>query len=386
MSLFSQSERTDLRYSQPNEPMAFYLERSARQEVAEIRAELESWYARFPHDPNDNFLGRFHSKIDNAHLGAFLELLAHELLLRLGLAVEVNPVLADKQPDFLVHHDSQQVYIECTTVSPRDHIVAHNPHYEDFIEKLKGACPRGLDIYVLQEGKLDSSISKQEIERAIRGVPHLDHPEALQKLVYSGGFEAVPKAHLQKNEWKAELQFYPSPLAQAGEVTGGDITSQFEAQRVDDVPPVRNAITNKTKKYSRILDAPLVVALNMRYPLPHNDMEKNVLLGTERWMIPRHGSPWRVVDLDGVWTQDQGQDIMRNQQLSAVWMFRQVTAFNFRERDTCLYISPWTSESRLPNTLMKLPHVTVEAVCQGSELTQFRFNDSEGLSIADLLG
>ena len=50
-----------------------------------IRRDLEVWFKRFPHSAHKDLQGRFQSKDNHQHEGAFFELFLHELVTRLVL-------------------------------------------------------------------------------------------------------------------------------------------------------------------------------------------------------------------------------------------------------------------------------------------------------------
>ena len=106
MTLFDNVPRDDDGPASYAEPSFTYLNRSARQDVAEVRRMLEGWFSRYPDEARMALLGNFRSPNDNHHRSAFFELFLHELLLRLDCRVEIHPEPSKAKktrPDFRVH-------------------------------------------------------------------------------------------------------------------------------------------------------------------------------------------------------------------------------------------------------------------------------------------
>jgi hypothetical protein len=115
LTLFDDVERTDVgpaKYAEPSYP---YWNRSARKDIAHVRAHLEQWFGRYPAEHAADLRGRFRSASDVQHRGAFFELFLHEMLLRLGCVAEVHPTVpgTSKRPEFRVTSPGRsQFYLE----------------------------------------------------------------------------------------------------------------------------------------------------------------------------------------------------------------------------------------------------------------------------------
>src|SRR5260370_26729319 len=103
-----------------------YYNRSARRDVARVKALLEDWLSRFPLDGQHDLRQRFRSDSDRQHYGAFFELYLHELLTRLGYSVEVHPNIEEAtHPDFLVSRNGvRSFYVEAVIGAESDEEVA----------------------------------------------------------------------------------------------------------------------------------------------------------------------------------------------------------------------------------------------------------------------
>jgi hypothetical protein len=115
--LFDDIERTDKRSKNYSESTYRYYNQSARPGVAAMREMLERWFANFPEAGQAHLRGHFCSPIENQHQAAFFELYIHELLVRLGFAVEVHPAPGSvgTRPDYLATQEgTPKFYLEAT--------------------------------------------------------------------------------------------------------------------------------------------------------------------------------------------------------------------------------------------------------------------------------
>ena len=112
---FSKGKRSRKRSRQTDETSYAYLDLSARPEAANVRRLVESWFSLWPDSERKDWLGRFRSRDDTTHWGAFFELLLHTWLSRLGFTVIHHPTVpgTEKHPDFLaIHRDGREFYLE----------------------------------------------------------------------------------------------------------------------------------------------------------------------------------------------------------------------------------------------------------------------------------
>ena len=117
MRLFDDLVRTDQTAKTYTESTYAYYNRSARPGVAAMRDLLEQWFAIFPITGQGHIRGHFRSPIENQHQAAFFELYLHELLVRLGFAVELHPPAESvaTHPDYLASRNGKPAfYVEAT--------------------------------------------------------------------------------------------------------------------------------------------------------------------------------------------------------------------------------------------------------------------------------
>jgi hypothetical protein len=85
-----------------SEDLFSFLNRSARSDVVNIRAELERWFESYPKVHQTELRSKFRDR--RQHLSTWWELYVHQLFTLLGLEVEVHPELdgVSTRPDFKV--------------------------------------------------------------------------------------------------------------------------------------------------------------------------------------------------------------------------------------------------------------------------------------------
>jgi len=115
MRLFDECERTDTSPSPESEALFTFLNRSARPDVANIRAELERWFESYPEEHQAEFRSRFRDR--RQHLSAGWEFYLYRLFAVLGFQVDVHPELdgVTARPDFKVTGPSGAFLLEAAT-------------------------------------------------------------------------------------------------------------------------------------------------------------------------------------------------------------------------------------------------------------------------------
>lgn len=121
--LFDEIDRGYMGPSKRSETWFSYLNRSARPEVARVRALLEKWFDIFPESEDglnkrDLYQTFRNEDDDRAVLSAFFEMYCHALLYHQGLICEARPHTREKNFDFLAKRNNRPEFcLECTTVS-----------------------------------------------------------------------------------------------------------------------------------------------------------------------------------------------------------------------------------------------------------------------------
>ena len=125
---------------------------------------------------------------------------------------------------------------------------------------------------------------------------------------------------------------------------------------VDSSTSVQRAVRKKASRYGR-LDAPLVVAANVREPFFDKDDEMEALFGQEQitYFKDYPDPPLKLNRKpDGVWIR--GGYRPRYTRLDAVWIFDDIASWNLHDASNCFYVNPYAGDMRLPDVLYRLPH------------------------------
>ena len=376
--LFDDVKRTDARHQQIKESMFVCLNRSARREIIEIRARLESWFERFPVEAQGDLRGRFRAD-DHAHRGAVFELFIHEVLIRLDCMVDVHPDIpgTTSRPDFLARHGGCSFYVEATVIDPSASPFAPNPLEEDAVAKINTLTSPHFYIFAKVDGKLSRRLSKKQVSQPFADLLSTHDPDDVQRLIDKKGSFAAPSETIKCGTWSLQGWLEPIAPEKRGENKSRMLVKgPARTAMVDSSTPVQRAVQRKAHKYGR-LDAPLVVVANGCDLFFDKIDEVDSLFGKEQILYYEERPELQtklVRNPDGVWIQ--GGPKPRYTRLNAVWMFRDVAPWNLNARN-CLYVNQFVGDMDLPEVLYRLPH----AIVHECEIQWF-----EGENIAKLLG
>ena len=354
--LFDDIERRPLCFENMPESSFRCLNQYDWSDGVRIRRNLETWFKRFPHSAQKDLQGRFQSKDNHQHEGAFFELFLHELVTRLGFATTVHPVIAgaNTHPDFLICHEGKNLYLEATTVGQRSGPFTRCPNEQNVIDKLNTLCSPHFYIGVHMEGELKKTLRGKDVTRPFKELLVAHDPVDVQCLFEEKGMYATPSARIECGNWRLEGWLCPiSPESrQKGSRRQDIVIEPYRATWTDSVTLVRKALREKASHYGQP-DLPLVVAVNARdifYNGRANDMD--VLYGKEQlW--------YSVENPDLPLQPDRGPDGIwpRYSKIDAVMMFQKVNLWNLQNASVCLYLNPYkNSDSALPDILFRLPH------------------------------
>ncbi len=380
LPLFDNMERTDASSRQHDEPWFAYLNRSSHRKATRIRGRLESWFERFPVKAQDDVRGRFRGDDDHAYRGATFELLIHELITRLDCIADVHPEIRgmDSRPDFFVRHKGQCCYVEATVIDPKDSPFVPNSLEEDVVAKINTLTSSHFRIFAQVDGKLTTPLSREKATQPFTELLSGHDPDEIQDLIDSKGRFAAPSRKIEHGTWSLQGWLRPIPPEKRGDGKSRTLViGPARCEGVDSSTPVRRAAKKKARKYG-CLDAPLVVAANVRDFSFDKDDEMEALFGKERisYVEERPDRPLKISRKpDGVWIQGGYQP--RYTRLAAVLIFRDIAPWNLCDAPTCLYVNPFTGDKRLPDVLYRLPH----ARAHEDEIQWF-----DGENVGQLLG
>jgi hypothetical protein len=291
MLLFDDIARAEQRPRRQNEGGFDYLNTSARPGVSAIRSLLESWFEHLPDIAKSDVRGRFRSREDVQHRGAFFELYWHELLLRSGYEVEIHPPLphAATNPDFLARRNKiSRFYLEATLASPAREDCAADSRLAEFHDVLDRMESPDFFLHVEYRGSPKDNIRGRPLrERLERWLGQLD-VENVAQLYRDRNHAAVPVLTLSQQG--VLLTFTPIPKGPETRGRPGvrpvGIMMPMEMQEVRTQDDIRAAVEGKATKYGD-LDLPLTVAVNVIDDYCDDDEILNALFGEQQVLAVR---------------------------------------------------------------------------------------------------
>ena len=335
----------------------------------------EMWFERYPQYAKASLRQRLGNG-DNA-LGAWFELLLHELLFQLGCKVDVIDIdNTEKTPDFSVSHGGRKCYVEVTTVNPGDNPSNVDRNLEDALYKLNTLNSSDFQIRLIVEGTISRTLSKKELINTFGNLLSDNDPGMVQERIQTMGEWAAPYAEFKGEDWCLRGELLPKS---SDKRSRGLIIGPMGSFAGDASPEVQKAVSKKAGKYDPCY-APLVVAANVLDIRFDREGEIAALFGQEQIQyFP--GLP-EVQDRlirkpDGVWIK-RGYE-PRYTRLMGVIMFNGFFPWNPRG-SVCLYLNPFVDNIDLPEPLCSLPRTNVEngyiRRMEGADWDYFLFGNS----------
>ena len=136
------------------------------------REWLDSAFQDYPSDSSNDLQGRFKSKKDKDHRGAYFELITHTLLRSSGATIDAHPRIDGWgcEPDFLVKPENREFVVEAKTIATPDaHKYTLTPSEEKIckdLEELKDELFY-YEVVFAGEEQLKQDISFKDIKRGI---------------------------------------------------------------------------------------------------------------------------------------------------------------------------------------------------------------------------
>ena len=295
MKLFDEFERTDSTFQGRTEGDFDFLDRTADPRFEEIRARIESWFARLPGEGKDDIEKKVHLRErfrgdDGPHSGALLELITHEFLSVIGNNVLVDPDLNGLTPDFMATIGGIRVLMECTVVQ---------------LSKVQLGADKRESVIKKAIDSIDSGRFKLWTDFSIHG-PKSPPTKPLRKCIekWLGTLDPDQEllrlertAGLKKFEWDCEgwrIEAKAIPLSHCTEKRKEQRAIGGET-RISDVTAdcqIQTSLEKKSEKY-RASSLPYIVVLSHRLDQINVALSRisdnslvDALYGRETWRIP----------------------------------------------------------------------------------------------------
>lgn len=340
--LFSSERIPDHSFAQNSEPTYGFLNRTTRPEFAAVRNRLEDWFSRYPPQSKGDLAARF--KSDNKHHhAAHFELFLHELLLKLGCAVEIHPAEEGRptKPDFrAISKDGTPFYVEAALVTGQsrrgessealmdqaldvfDRIQSPNFTLEVCWDQNPPTPLPSRSIANKVEQWLKTLDTAREFDRlredGFRSLPSLKFPE----LKIGLEFRAIAKKPERRGLDRRAIGFWNPP--------GG-----WSGIHLD----VRKRIEAKASKYGD-LSSPYILALQIMAPGGDSESIVQALFGDEVAVFSSDRS--KPVELrrkpNGAWTKRKSPAYP---ELSGILVFWNLRPWTKTEAHATLFHNPW---------------------------------------------
>ena len=344
-------------------------------DTPDIRGKCESWFEHIPPKNRADLRSRFRSPRDSQHKGAFFELFLHEMFIRLGCHVEMQPKVSEQTPDFRVSQDGKTIYVEATTVGETSNPFYRGRNEQAVIDELNSSLSSPhFFIGVDMEGTLKKTLGRGCVPSKFKKLLDAHDPKDVQSLIDKCGLYAAPSERIECGDWTLTGWLVPA----FEHIPWGDserpiVIEPYRARFLDPISSVRDALCIKAKKYSS-LEAPLAIAVNALNPFySPQECDIDVLWGNQSILsqIGPNARTQYVRQPNGFWSSKN------NGGTAAVLRFKHADMLNMFQASVCLHVNPRNSSPRLPDALFRLPH------CRISEGVIKR---TEGEDVTQLLG
>lgn len=366
MKIFDDVDRVETDPKLYNEPMFRFLNRSALPEAARIRETMESWFLRFPEDGRSDVRSRLRAHDDVPHAGAFLELLIHELFVRLGCNVSLHPETPSggkRRPDFLVTApDGSHLYVEATlaTGDTRETLAARARLHElfDTLDRMQTA---ELALHLSISGTATEPISGKAFKAWLK--PRL---EAQNVDELRASFEQGNPPRWTWEQAGIQFEVTPIPRRSQNAQQGGRMRAIGSRMSLSYSPAedaIREALLEKASAYGD-LEAPYVIAVNaigVTGAHMHADRLEvaSALFGTETFPVNMKpdGSPSGLSfqrKPNGAWVDWKAANNARHVGVSGMLLFHNLDSWSASRAPVRLYHHPWATRPA-PEILSELP-------------------------------
>lgn len=270
MTLFNPNiKRDDTGPAAYSEPSYLYLNRSARPAVILIRQELENWFLRYPKAAKGNIKRRFQSCDQIEHHSAFFELYIHELLIRLGLTVDIpNPepgASSLRAPDFLAtSKEGCRFFVEATLATNQSQQdVSGEKRLNQVYDALNGLDSPNFFISVDVHGAPSVPVPGRKLRHDVGQFLKSLDPDKCLEIIQTRGIRAAPSFNFHFHGWRIDISPIPKSVKARGKpgIRPLGMLGPAEVQFVDDRTALRDSVTAKASHYGD-LGSGFVIAVN----------------------------------------------------------------------------------------------------------------------------
>jgi hypothetical protein len=289
----------------------------------------------------------------------------HELVKRLGYAVEIHPqvMTGTTRPDFLVTKAGETSFILEATLatSMSQEEAAANSRLNAVYNALNKVSSPNFFIGVEAKGAPSTPVPGKEVRKAVEAFLQGLNPDlVVAQLQSGGGLDDLPRQQFKHHDWRLEFYAMPKSPAARGkpDIRPLGILGPGKAREVDDRGPLRDAILAKGGRYGD-LGMPYIIAVDAlgQWSLDRIDIEE-ALFGKEAVYVTRENPEEARLtrEPDGAWVGKKGKQYTR---VSAVLIVGDVTPWTAGARTPVVYHNPW-AKYPCPDALAQLRSAHVD--------------------------
>ena len=352
--IFNNFRTEDLSRKRARETFFEFLDRSTLETCNQKRALISSLLADYPQIDQLDIIGRLKSREEANFVSALFEMVLFNVLLRLGMKVDVHPCLSNGyKPDFeVLSPNGHKFYIEAVLSSERSQrSVAGQRMIDTTLEVVNSHAHPLFRVAVTSTGEPSTQPNAKKLKENIHR--WLD---GLGPNTKSDDEKAISKFDI--NGW--QLQCKAIPINSRKENSSGIlfISIGSDAHMVNRSTPIRDAIVSKANKYGK-LDSPLMIAVNSLCFFLDEDEELSALYGSLQadFSLDNLDADFGISRTrNGAWNGSKGPQY-RN--VCAVWIFRNLHLYSLCDAQNTLYLNPFSCHD-IPESLLTLSHHRVE--------------------------
>jgi len=344
-----------------------WLLRSELPEAENIRNILNDWFRRYPPRRQNELQNRFKGKRSNGFDAVFFELFLHELLLRLGYKICVEPPVSSGRPDFCAFRELKpRFYLEGTVLCAAADDEGQSKQVRRIVEFVNQNISSkffGVSMRIIRKTHSDPSLKKLKSDLSswlnalvVNGRPTItaDRECAYQYYEWTqDDWRIMFKAFLEDKTPAEGIVGLFCDASDAASYGFSSSTDHFE-RKIDE-----------KKKYRR-LGLPYIIAANM------SDFGKRCEMGVHDSLSDRQETKALEAAIS--------KELNSNGAISAILLFNGLYPHSLSKIDYRLYLNPESCHPfDLGEKILSLNHAQLNM-----QLGQFVYKD--GIQINELLG
>lgn len=238
-----------------------YYNKSARNDIENIRKVLNDWFDKLPDNEKPELRQRFNKSFSSA----FYELFLYNLFLNQGFEIQIHPKVpnTEKRPDFLICKNGQEIYVEAKEAKDESEYERSQKNrlntVYDTLDKIKSRNFL-LHIKSINIKTHDQPRTKELVKEINNELNSLDPDRALISFE-SGGLDSLPELKINNEQLEIDMSFVPKDRDKRHECEKFIGIYPMNTHVGGTEPSLRKSFEKKCNRYGE-LDKPFIVAIN----------------------------------------------------------------------------------------------------------------------------